>query len=517
VSRLRGSNTLSSCAPWERSLDDKRVDLQCFDLGFSFVANSLHFSVLTRLAERAYRCPRFRESAPTGLRESAPTEIVPIHAHKGVTVKFSRRTATVAVVAGTASLALVLSGCSTDGGNGGNSDEPITLTITTFGTMGIDANYAAYEKAHPNVKIEATNLENGGAARDDAYAKIAAGTGLSDVVAIEEGWLSTIAEVSNAFVDLRDYGIEDHKSDWLDWKYAQGTDADGRVFAAGLDIGPQGLCFRGDLLEKAGLPGDRDGFAEAIGGENATWESFFEFGQKYTAATGKPFYHNPSFFFNSFVNQQAEGYYKKDGTTLNVKDNAALKGQLDLIVKNANIGAGLDAWGVAEQAKADDFAVYVCPSWMLGVVKGYYDQGTTGTGWDFADVLPGGAANWGGSFLGVSESSEHKEAAADLALWLAEPEQQAAAFEAAGPFPSTLKGQELVKSATDAFFNDAPTGEIFANRSKGVVAQVKGPEDSNIQDNVFGPVLTDIGQGKYTNGDDAWAAAMTLFDQLIKQ
>ena len=276
-------------------------------------------------------------------------------------MKFSRRTATFAAIAGTASLALVLTGCQTSGDEP-DSDEPITLTITTFGTMGIDVNYEAYEKEHPNVTIEATNLENGGAARDDAYAKIAAGTGLSDVVAIEEGWLSTIRDVSDAFVDLRDYGIEDNKDDWLDWKYAQGTDGDGRVFGAGLDIGPQGLCFRGDLFEAAGLPGDREGFAEAIGGDDATWESFFEFGQQYTAATGKAFYHNPSFFWNSFVNQQDEGYYKADGVTLNIKDNKALQGQLDLIVENANIGAGLPGWGVGDQAKADEFAVYICPS-----------------------------------------------------------------------------------------------------------------------------------------------------------
>ncbi|WP_395638343.1 ABC transporter substrate-binding protein [Pseudolysinimonas sp.] len=423
-------------------------------------------------------------------------------------MRISRPIAATAI-ASAAALSLVLTGCTT---GPSDEDEPITLTITTFGTMGIDVNYDAYMEAHPNVTIEATNLENGGAARDDAYAKIAAGTGLSDVVAIEEGWLSTIREVSDAFVDLRDYGIEE--SDWLDWKFAQGTDAEGRVFGAGLDIGPQGLCFRGDLLEAAGLPGDREGFAEALGGDNATWESFFEFGQEYTAASGKPFFHNPSFMWNSFVNQQEEGYYLSDGETLNIEGNDVLKAQLDLIVENANIGAGLPAWGVGEQAKADEFAVYVCPSWMLGVVSGYYDAGTTGTGWDFADVLPGGAANWGGAFLGVSESSEHKEAAAELALWLAAPEQQAAAFEAAGPFPSRAAGQDLVADSTSAFFNDAPVGEIFTNRSQGVVAQVKGPEDSNIQDNVFGPVLDSISQGEITSGDAAWEAALTNLKNL---
>jgi cellobiose transport system substrate-binding protein len=420
------------------------------------------------------------------------------------------------LIAGATAFALVATGCSTEAPE--DDTTPITLTITTFGTMGLDANYAAFEDAHPNITIEATNLENGGAARDDAYAKIAAGTGLSDVVAIEEGWLSTIAEVSDAFEDLRDYGIEDVKDDWLSWKYQQGTDADGRVFGAGLDIGPQGLCYRGDLFEAAGLPSDRAEVRELFGGDAATWDKFYEVAAQYKAATGKAFFHNPSFHWNAFVNQQEEGYYKKDGVTLNIEDNAALKEQLGRIVdaSNAKLGAGLPAWGVGDQAKKDEFATYVCPSWMLGVVKGYYDEGTTDTGWDFADVLPGGSANWGGAFVGVSASSEHKEAAAELALWLAAPEQQATSFEAAGPFPSTVKGQELVASSTDAFFNDAPTGELLSARSQGVVAQVKGPEDSAIQDNVFGPVLDRISQGDITDVDTAWAEALKLLKTIVK-
>ena len=435
-----------------------------------------------------------------------------IHAHKGVTVRLSRRTAVVAV-AGAASLALVMSGCAQTGSNEG---EPIELTITTFGTMGLDGLYAQYEEEHPGITIKATNIDTGGNALTDWKTKQASG-GLPDVQAVEEGWLGSVMEVSDSFTDLRDYGADDISDRWVDWKVGQATDPDGRIIGYGTDIGPEGLCYNGKLFEAAGLPSDRAEVAELFGGTTASWDKFFEIGRQYHEATGKAFYHNPSFFWNSFVNQQEEGYYKADGETLNVKDNEDLQGQLDLIVENANIGAGLPGWGVGDQAKADDFAVYVCPSWMLGVVSGYYDAGTTGTGWDFADVLPGGAANWGGAFLGVSESSEHKEAAAELALWLAAPEQQAAAFEAAGPFPSTVKGQELVADSTNAFFNDAPVGEIFTNRSQGVVAQVKGPEDSVIQDNVFGPVLDQISQGEITDGAAAWDAAMVLFDQLVQQ
>ncbi|KAK1825972.1 hypothetical protein QBC39DRAFT_399467 [Podospora conica] len=35
-------------------------------------------------------------------------------------------------------------------------------------------------------------------------------------------------------------------------------------------------------------------------------------------------------------------------------------------------------------------------------------------GWDLADVFPGGASNWGGAFVSVPETSEHKEEAAKL-------------------------------------------------------------------------------------------------------
>lgn len=430
-------------------------------------------------------------------------------------MKAPRRTI-VAPLAGAAALALVITGCSS-GGGAADGDEKITLSITTFGTMGVDAAYQQYMDENPNIIIEATNLEGGGAARDDAYAKIAAGTGLSDIVAIEEGWLGTIAEVSDAFVDLRDYGIEDVKDRWLGWKYEQGTAADGQVIGAGLDIGPQGLCYRGDLFEAAGLPSERSDVAEYFGGEDATWDRFFEVGQEYVDKSGKAFYHSPRFFWNSFVNQQPEGYYKKDGVTLNIKDNTVLKEQFAKIVEaeKDGLGAGLPGWDVGPEAKAGDYAVYMCPSWMLGIVQGYYDEGTTDSGWDFANVLPGGAANWGGAFLGVSAASEHPEEAAALALWLASPEQQAKAFEKAGPFPSTPEGQKLVAETSSAFFNDAPVGEIFAQRAQGVIAQVKGPEDSNIQDNVFGPIFDQVSQGEVTDADQAWDEAMTLLDQLV--
>nr|WP_144794424.1 ABC transporter substrate-binding protein [Microbacterium paludicola] len=429
-----------------------------------------------------------------------------------------RRMLTTAAVASVSALALA--GCAADGGSGSESsgDENVTLTITTFGTFGYDDLYEEYEELHPNVTIEATNIDTGGNARTDAFTKIAAGSGLSDIVAIEEGWLGAIMDVSDTFVDLRDYGIEDRKGDWVDWKYEQGADAEGRVIGYGTDIGPSGICYNGAAFEAAGLPSDRESVAELLDGG---WETYFEVGADYTAKTGKAWYDHSGFVWNAMVNQLDEGYYTSDGE-LNVEGNAELQERFELL------GAATEGGQSAAQAAWDwnggksfvdgTFATFVCPGWMLGVVQGQVEAGggDAETGWDFADVFPGGAANWGGAWLSIPESSAHKEAAAELADWLTQPEQQVKQSTAAGNFPSTIEAQETLAAdaAPNAFFNDAPTGSILAERAKGVVAQFKGADDSIIQENVFGPALSALDRGE-TDTQGAWDQAVKLLNELV--
>ncbi len=431
-------------------------------------------------------------------------------------MKLSRHTKVAAAVAGAATIALLASACSSGGGE--ESDGDITLTVTTFGTFGYDDLYTEYEEANPGVTIEATNIDTGGNARTDAFTKLAAGSGLSDVVAIEEGWLGAIMEVSDQFVDLTEYGIDDRKGDWVDWKYEQATDPEGRVIGYGTDIGPTGICYNGPALEAAGLASDRESVAELLNGD---WAHYFDVGRQYQAATGKAWFDHSGFVWNSMVNQMPEGYYTADGE-LNVEDNADLKANFDLL--SGAVGDGLSAaqaawdWNGGKSFVDGTFATFVCPGWMLGVVEGQVETGggDASTGWDFADVFPGGAANWGGAFLSVPETSEHKEAAAKLADWLTQPEQQVKQSEAAGNFPSTIDAQEtLASEATpNEFFNGAPTGAILAARAEGVVAQFKGPDDSVIQENVFGPALSALDRGE-ADGTAAWDQAIELLHELV--
>ena len=222
------------------------------------------------------------------------------------------------------------------------------------------------------------------------------------------------------------------------------------------------------------------------------------------------------------VNQLEEGYYTKDGE-LNIEGNPELEERFGWVADG--VASGLSAaearwdWNGGKSFVDGTFATFVCPGWMLGVVQGNTETGggDATTGWDFADVFPGGAANWGGAFLSVPETSEHKEEAAKLADWLTQPEQQVKQSEAAGNFPSTVEAQEsLAADATpNEFFNDAPTGAILAERAKGVVAQFKGPDDSVIQENAFQVALDALDRGEATP-EEAWNQALELVNELTQ-
>ncbi|MET4059322.1 cellobiose transport system substrate-binding protein [Arthrobacter sp. UYP6] len=426
-----------------------------------------------------------------------------------------------AAIAGAAAVALLAVGCGGGDSEAASADNPIELSVTTFGTFGYDDLYKEYEDANPGIKIKPNNIDRGENARTEAFTKLSAGSGLSDVVAIEEGWLGAIMEVSDQFVDLNEYGAEDIKDNWVDWKYEQGTDPEGRVIGYGTDIGPQGLCYNGKLFEAAGLPSEREEVAELFGGDDATWEKYFEVGNQYHEKTGKAWYDQSGFVWNSMVNQMDEGYYTADGE-LNIEDNADMKEQFLQLASGTEAGLSANEtkwdWGTGKSFTDGSFATFVCPGWMLGTIQGQLESAGAGAeaGWDFADVFPGGASNWGGAFLSVPETSEHKEEAAALAAWLTAPEQQVKQSAAANNFPSTIEAQEQLaaEAKPNALFNDAPTGSILASRAEGVTAQFKGPDDSVIQDKVFSPALALLDAGD-ADGEASWNEAVKLLNELV--
>lgn len=396
-----------------------------------------------------------------------------------------------AVLASVAALSMLagMAACGGSSSSGSSSDGNVVLKIQTFNNPGFGKStserpgadlWAKYEAANPGVKIEETAAASSDDARAAFNTAISSGSNAYDIYLTEVDWMPSIMAMPDKFVDLTDYTKD---NDWVDWKSESAT-VDGKLVGAGTDIGPEGICYRADLMEKAGLPSDPAGFAEYIGGDNATWETYFKAGKEYTEKTGKPWYDSMASNWQSMINQVEESYVSKDDKVI-ATSNKQIKDMYDQLTATADQSAHLQQWSDDWNAafKADDgFATIQCPAWLLNNMKG--NTGEDFEGWQIADVFPGGGGNWGGSYLVVPESSANKEAAAKLVAWLTAPEQQTAVFKAANNYPSskTAQASDEVSSKTDPYLNDAEIGKTFASRAAAYdIVPYKGAQYFDIQ------------------------------------
>ncbi|WP_327355870.1 ABC transporter substrate-binding protein [Streptomyces sp. NBC_01304] len=432
----------------------------------------------------------------------------------------SRRSRRLVALAAVTTLATgLLTACSSDDDGSGGSDGKITLNVGTFGVLGLKQAglYEEYEKAHPNIKIKENVIE-----RNDLYypkllTQLQSGAGVNDVAAIEVSNITEVVQTQAAkFEDLsKAKGVS--KDTYLDWKWAQATTEDGKTVGLGVDIGPTALCYRKDLLKKAGLPTDREELAKAWAGD---WDKYVALGEKYMkkAPKGTKFVDSASSVYNSVFAGATERYYDKSGKEIyeesqgrkDAWDTAMKVAQGDMSAKLKQFDPTWDS-GFAN-AK---FATVSCPAWMAGYIQ--EKTGPSGKGqWDMAKAPTAG--NWGGTFLGVPSAGKHKKEATELAVWLTQPEQLAKVFAKQASFPSTPSVYDKLKpsAATSAYFNNAPITELFAGIAKDIPSAIYGIKDAQI-----GQSITDIGvlqveqQGK--TPEEGWEAAQEEIKDVLGQ
>ncbi|MFC8681883.1 ABC transporter substrate-binding protein [Microbacterium ureisolvens] len=373
------------------------------------------------------------------------------------------RRSAVAIAAFSAS-AIVLAGCAGGGDNNdaGGEDGEITLTLATFNDFGYDDELLQeYMDENPNIKI----VHNKAAITDDARANFFSKLGkegLADIEAVEVDWFAEAMQYSDLLAEVPDSA----KGRWVEWKEEAATDADGRLVGFGTDIGPQAVCYRADLFSAAGLPSTPEDVAAAIDGD---WDTFFDLADQYRTATGKPMIDSANSTFQGIVNQIEFPYDEPDGTVV-ATTNPEIEAAYNLVVErgipnSAYSGQWSDDWN-ASMANGE-FAAMLCPPWMLGIISGNAPEVT---GWEIANAFPNGGGNWGGSYLTVPANGKNVDEALKLADWLTAPEQQEKTFVNVGAFPSAVDAQSApsIVDATNEFFNNAPTGQIFAERSEAI-------------------------------------------------
>ncbi|QDO90309.1 extracellular solute-binding protein [Ornithinimicrobium ciconiae] len=367
-------------------------------------------------------------------------------------------------------------GSNGDDSTSGNADggEQITLTVATFNEFGYEDLLDEYESLHDNITVEHVKADTADNARDALRNSLGADSGAADIEAIEIDWLVEFMQYPDKFEDLADSSVEGR---WQDWKADAATTDDGQLIGYGTDNGPQAICYRADLFEEAGLPTDREEVATLLEGD---WQHYFDVGKDFVASSDAAWFDSANATWQGMINQVEVAYQDESGEII-ATTNPEVKALYDQVLAAAvddELSAGLGQWSPdwSNGFQQSSFATMLCPGWMLGIVEGNA-EGIEG--WDVANVFPGGGGNWGGSYLTVPAQGDHVEEAKALANWLTAPEQQIKAFEAKGTFPSQVEAleSETLLQSTNAFFNDAPTGQIFVDRANAVTFQpFKGPD-----------------------------------------
>jgi cellobiose transport system substrate-binding protein len=445
----------------------------------------------------------------------------------------TRRTRVVPLLALATAGALTLAGCgggsssdtagagsSTGSGGPCGTTADTTLTVGLFGTFGFKEAglWDAYKKVCPNITIKEDVVEQSADYWTRLKTRLASGSGLDDVQAIEIGFVADVVQNhASQFVNFNDVsGAAKIKSEFYPWKWQQATSADGKdTVGLGTDTGPEAICYRSDLLKKAGMTSNPADLAK----QWSSWQDFIDFGKQYKAKTGHAFVDSAASIFSTAVYQGKEAYNNADGQP-DVDKSDGVKTAWSYATQAAKDGitAGLsqfsDPWNKA--FSSGTFAAIACPTWMMGYIQG--QAGPAGAGkWNVAPVLPGGATNWGGSWLGVPTAAKDKPAAIALVKWLSAKDQQVTMWTSkaqGGHFPSNRLAADdpRVKNATSAYFSNAPVGKIFG----AIAAEMKFPPiglyDTQIQ-NTLTTQLTNV-ETKGTSPDQAFGDAMDQIAQI---
>jgi cellobiose transport system substrate-binding protein len=437
----------------------------------------------------------------------------------------------VSMVAIASASAIVLAGC---GGNSSSSGTTATagagpcgttatttVTVGLFGTFGFKEAglWDAYHKLCPNITIKEDDVEQSADYWTRLKTRLAAGNGLADVQGIEIGFVADVVQNhADQFVNWNTVpNAAADKAEFFPWKWQLASTPDGSsTVGLGTDTGPEAICYRSDLLKKAGLPSD----PKVLATKWTTWDDFINFGKEYEASAtkqaGSHFVDSAASIFSTAVYQGQEAYDNADGEA-DVENSDGVKSAWSYASQAAadGITAGLQQfatpWNKAFSNGA--FATLACPTWMMGYIQGQAGDAYSGK-WNIAPVLPGGATNWGGSWLGVPTAAKNKDAAIALVEWLSAKPQQVTMWAQGGHFPSNsdAAAAPAVAGATSAYFSNAPVGQIFGDISSKMKIPPIGLYDTQIQQ-ALTTQLTNV-ETKGTSPDDAFSSALDAIEQV---
>ena len=419
-----------------------------------------------------------------------------------------KRTAVAAAVLS----AVVLSGCSSTGSEGGSAaascapaEGKVDLSFTSW-IPGIEEVVDVWNAENPDIQVKVQTGPNGNSGTyQNFFNQLKAGNA-PDLGQIEYDALPNF-RVQNGLMDL---GACDDvmaaKDDFVDWTWGQVSLGESdSVYAVPQDSGPMAMFYRADLFEQNGI---------AI---PTTWAEYKEAAKK-VRATGAyitNFSQGDINQFAGFVWQAGGSWFDNDGSdwTVDLTDPASKKVAdywQDLI--DEDLVSTVPTWTTEWDNAYNSSAAWTWNSAVWGANSIASGAPDTAGKWAVAkapqwEAGDSAAGNWGGSSTAVFTGSKHPYEASKFALWLNTSDEALTMLNtSANIYPATKEGLNLpvLKEGVD-FYGGQPIYDVFAEASSEVS-----------EDFAWGPTMTQT----YNDVSDGFKAAVsgdgTLLDALTK-
>lgn len=392
---------------------------------------------------------------------------------------------------------------STDTGSG----EQTNLTVWAWEPT-LTPVVEAFEKDHPNIKI---NLENVGGA-GDTYTKldnaIAAGSGAPDVAQIEYYAVGQYA-LPGRLADLSQFGAADLKDQYTTGTWNAVTLAEsGKVYGLPVDSGPMALFYNEEVFTKAG-----------VAAPPATWQEFYDAAKKIRALGPNSYItsdNGDAGFATSMMWLAGGKPFGVDGqsVTIDLGDAGVVsfaefwQKLIDEDLINTKIAGWSDDWfkGLSDGSLASLITGAWMPANLIGSAPG-----ASGKFRVAATPVPEGGkkanAENGGSSIAVLESSDKKEAAYEFLQYVSTGDG-AAIRVANGNFPATKAAlaDEKWLSYTDEYFGGQEYNKVLAQAADDVLPGWSYLPFQVYANSIFGDKVSGAytGSGNLTEAFAAW-------------
>src|SRR6266545_4119445 len=189
-------------------------------------------------------------------------------------MELSRRRLLQAGLLGMAGVAVGATGVGCSSGDKASSEDSKNLSLWYWSGGLSDKVVADVPTKFPDITFKATQI--GGDFKQKLVTTITSRQFMPDITGLKGEDIAYFMSQQNQFLDLNKLGADALKSQYLEWKWKQGSTPDGKLIGFPIDIGPTALFYRADVYEKAGLPFEPADVAAAM----PTWDAYFDAGVK---------------------------------------------------------------------------------------------------------------------------------------------------------------------------------------------------------------------------------------------